>query len=169
MIRLAEVRRFAARQRIDIAVAVQEVILTILLRRVALSPVGDRLAFKGGTGLRKIVFGAAGRFSEDLDFACLDPESEIAQGVGLDGLTSWTRENSTGIDFDRWFPPTSDSNYRPVVVGTSPDANLLVNPPLMPIGVPSARQQAAPWSRPVSGSRSTPFMPPATRGTTLTA
>jgi len=45
MIRLAEVRRFASQQRIDIAVAAQEVVLTILLRRIALSDLGQRLAF----------------------------------------------------------------------------------------------------------------------------
>jgi hypothetical protein len=28
----------------------------------------DHLAFKGGTCLRKLIFGSAGRFSEDLDF-----------------------------------------------------------------------------------------------------
>jgi hypothetical protein len=38
VIRLAEVRRFAAQQHVDVAVAVQEVVLTILLRRIALSP-----------------------------------------------------------------------------------------------------------------------------------
>ena len=65
MIRQAEVRRFASQQRIDIAVAVQEVVLTVLLRRIAMSPLGERLAFKGGTALRKLIFGAAGRFSED--------------------------------------------------------------------------------------------------------
>jgi predicted nucleotidyltransferase component of viral defense system len=79
MIRPTEVRRYAAEQHIDISVAVQEVVLTILLRRIALSDVGDLLAFKGGTALRKIVFGAAGRFSEDLDFACLADDSELVQ------------------------------------------------------------------------------------------
>lgn len=97
MIRLAEVRRFAAQQHVDIAVAVQEVVLTILLRRIALSSLGDRLAFKGGTALRKIVFGAAGRFSEDLDFACLDPESELVQLELLDLLTTDPLEDEVEV------------------------------------------------------------------------
>lgn len=79
MIREAEVRRFASQQRVDILVAVQEVVLTLLLRRIAISDLGDRLAFKGGTALRKLIFGAAGRFSEDIDFACLDVDSELVQ------------------------------------------------------------------------------------------
>ncbi len=43
--------------------------LTILLERIATSPVGEQVVFKGGTDLRNLLFGAAGRFSEDLDFA----------------------------------------------------------------------------------------------------
>lgn len=50
--------------------------MTILLRRIATSPTGQALAFKGGTALRKMVFGEAGRFSEDLDFACLTDDSD---------------------------------------------------------------------------------------------
>lgn len=79
MIRLADVRRFASQQRIDVSVAVQEVVLTILLRRIAATGLGERLAFKGGTALRKLIFGAAGRFSEDLDFACLHEDSDLTQ------------------------------------------------------------------------------------------
>jgi len=79
MIRMAEVLRFAGQSRIDVGIAVQEVILTILLQRIFTSPLGDRLAFKGGTALRKLVFGAAGRFSEDLDFAVIADDHELAQ------------------------------------------------------------------------------------------
>ena len=50
--------------------------MTILLARIASSPLRAVLAFKGGTALRKLVFGEAGRFSEDLDFACLDEDAE---------------------------------------------------------------------------------------------
>lgn len=76
MIREAEVRRLASQQRVDRSIALQEVIMTILLRRIATSTAGEALAFKGGTALRKMVFGEAGRFSEDLDFACLAEDSE---------------------------------------------------------------------------------------------
>ena len=79
MIRIADVRRFAGQSRVDLQVAVQEVILTILLHRVYSSPLRDRLAFKGGTALRKIIFGSAGRFSEDLDFVVVGGDDDLAQ------------------------------------------------------------------------------------------
>lgn len=67
----AEVRRFASQQRIDISVAVQEVVLTILLRRIATSNVSNRLAFRRGMAPRispRLVRMAApsGKFSEAL-------------------------------------------------------------------------------------------------------
>ena len=39
----------------------------------------DHLAFKGGTCLRKLVFGSAGRFSEDLDFTIdsAEPDDDV--------------------------------------------------------------------------------------------
>jgi predicted nucleotidyltransferase component of viral defense system len=67
---MADVLRFAGQSRVDVQVAVQEVVLTILR---------DRLAFKGGTALRKLVFGNAGRFSEDLDFVVVGGDDELAQ------------------------------------------------------------------------------------------
>jgi len=76
VIREVEVRRLALQQRVDRSVALQEVVMTILLRRIATSPTGEALAFKGGTALRKMVFGEAERFSEDLDFACLVEDAE---------------------------------------------------------------------------------------------
>ena len=53
--------------------------MTILLQRIYTSPLHDRLAFKGGTALRKLVFGSSGRFSEDLDFAVLSDDHELVQ------------------------------------------------------------------------------------------
>jgi hypothetical protein len=43
-------------------------VLTYALRALLDAGVMDHLAFKGGTCLRNVVFGSAGRFSEDLDF-----------------------------------------------------------------------------------------------------
>ena len=58
----------------DKLVAEHDVVLTYALRGLIDDGVMDHLAFKGGTCLRKIIFGSAGRFSEDLDFT-LDSES----------------------------------------------------------------------------------------------
>ncbi len=79
MIRMADVLRFAGQSRVDVQVAVLEVVLTILLHRIYSSRMRDRLAFKGGTALRKLVFGSAGRFSEDLDFVVVGEDDDLAQ------------------------------------------------------------------------------------------
>ncbi len=52
----------------DKLVAERDVVLTYALRALLDAGVMDHMAFKGGTCLRKLIFGSAGRFSEDLDF-----------------------------------------------------------------------------------------------------
>ena len=63
----------------DKLVAEQDVVLTYALRVLLDAGVMDHLAFKGGTCLRKVVFGSAGRFSEDLDFTLdsTQPEDDV--------------------------------------------------------------------------------------------
>ncbi len=72
----ALVRQYAVNQRIDVTVADQEVVLHYVLALLnAEGLIGTRpgsttngpLLFKGGTALRKCVFGSTGRFSEDVD------------------------------------------------------------------------------------------------------
>ena len=60
----------------DKLVAERDVVLTYALRVLLDAGVMKHLAFKGGTCLRKTIFGAAGRFSEDLDFTLDTDESE---------------------------------------------------------------------------------------------
>jgi predicted nucleotidyltransferase component of viral defense system len=80
LIEEAAIRRYAGENRVDIAVARQEVILTILLDRIFVHPhLRDALALKGGTALRKLVFGSSGRFSEDMDFATLGDDNDAIQ------------------------------------------------------------------------------------------
>lgn len=52
----------------DKLVAERDIVLTYALRALLDDGVMRYLAFKGGTCLRKLVFGSSGRFSEDLDF-----------------------------------------------------------------------------------------------------
>ena len=52
----------------DKLVAERDIVLTYALRALLDAGVMDHLAFKGGTCLRKLVFGSSARFSEDLDF-----------------------------------------------------------------------------------------------------
>ena len=61
--------------------AEKDVILTYLLQLLVERGFIDRVAFKGGTCIRKTLLGNRGRFSTDLDFtkrtAVEDPEEEI--------------------------------------------------------------------------------------------
>ncbi len=57
----------------DKLIAEREVVLTYALNALNSSGAKKYLAFKGGTALRKLVFGSSGRFSMDLDFTlCAD-------------------------------------------------------------------------------------------------
>lgn len=76
MLPVALVRQYAVSQRIDLAVADQEIVLHYALALLnAEGLVGTQpgitepgpLLFKGGTALRKCVFGSTGRFSQDID------------------------------------------------------------------------------------------------------
>jgi predicted nucleotidyltransferase component of viral defense system len=52
----------------DKLVAERDVVLTYALRALLDAGLMNHLAFKGGTCLRKMIFGSSGRFSDDLDF-----------------------------------------------------------------------------------------------------
>jgi predicted nucleotidyltransferase component of viral defense system len=75
MVPVAIVRQYAAGQKIGVDVADQEIVLHYVLRLLYESGLTGRseggepgpLLFKGGTALRKCVFGQTGRFSQDLD------------------------------------------------------------------------------------------------------
>ena len=53
-------------------IAENEIVLTYLLQLMAECGILDKLAFKGGTCLRKMFIGTGGRFSTDLDFTRLN-------------------------------------------------------------------------------------------------
>ncbi len=75
--------------------AERDIVLTYVLRIMS-EPMLPRLAFKGGTCLKKIYFGNTGRFSMDLDFTSIDirPEELSAKIKDLLDEKSWY-----GIDF----------------------------------------------------------------------
>lgn len=81
MLTVNQLRRIAARSRARDLVNVEiEVILTYLLQLFHERHLVDHLAFKGGTMLRKMVFGARGRLSTDLDFT-------LRSDISVDDLT----------------------------------------------------------------------------------
>ena len=68
MIPRAAANRFADRMGVDLHIAQQEVVLLYALEALRAGGLLDRLVFKGGTYLRLMITGDAGRLSEDLDF-----------------------------------------------------------------------------------------------------
>jgi len=73
MLTQAQVQRYANDSGLrDIMIAEKEIVLTFLLELFAERGILDRLAFKGGTCLRKMHLGGQGRFSTDLDFTGLE-------------------------------------------------------------------------------------------------
>ena len=90
----------------DQLVAEREVVLTYALHALAEAKALDLLAFKGGTCLRKIVFGSTGRFSEDLDFTLCGNDDQQA----LTALYEVFNREHHGVVFsldDEWYE-TSD-------------------------------------------------------------
>ena len=94
----------------DKLVAERDVVLSYALRGLIDDGVMDHLAFKGGTCLRKMVFGSAGRFSEDLDFT-LDSERP-EDDVLLQLVESLNREHY-GINFvlDDYYKTDGDTSF----------------------------------------------------------
>ncbi len=71
MLTANQLRQVAARSGArDIGNVEIDVILTYLLQIFSEKGVTEHVAFKGGTMLRKMVFGPRGRLSTDLDFTC---------------------------------------------------------------------------------------------------
>src|SRR5579864_4866053 len=73
MLTQPQVQRYAAESGLrDMMIAEKEVVLTHLLQLLAERGLLSKLAFKGGTCIRKMFIGSQGRFSTDLDFTGLE-------------------------------------------------------------------------------------------------
>jgi predicted nucleotidyltransferase component of viral defense system len=88
MLTANQLRRVAGRSGArDIGNVEIDVILTYMLQLFAEKGIMDHLGFKGGTMLRKMVFGPRGRLSTDLDFTCRsDIGAEDLMLIMLDAL-----------------------------------------------------------------------------------
>jgi predicted nucleotidyltransferase component of viral defense system len=97
MLRLNDLRKVASRSGArDIGNVEIDVILTHLLQLFVDKGITEHVAFKGGTMLRKMVFGARGRLSTDLDFTCrTDISIDDLMTMMLDALNQSYR----GLDF----------------------------------------------------------------------
>lgn len=71
---------------VDLDIVEREIVLTYVLRILADNGLLERMAFKGGTAIRKLFLGNQGRFSLDLDFTALGdirPDDLILDVVGV--------------------------------------------------------------------------------------
>lgn len=80
MIEKRLVQWYAADNGVDLEIAEREIVLTYVLRILADAGLLERLAFKGGTALRKLHMGRTGRFSLDLDFTAVPHPPRTARG-----------------------------------------------------------------------------------------
>jgi len=94
----------------DKLVAERDVVLTYALRALLDAGVMDHLAFKGGTCLRKLIFGSAGRFSEDLDFTL---DSDRSDDDVLTDLSEVFNSEHHGITFtfDKYYKTDDDTSF----------------------------------------------------------
>ncbi len=98
MLTQAQVQRYAVESGLrDIMIAEKEVVLTFLLQLFSERCLLDRLAFKGGTCLRKMHLGGQGRFSTDLDFTGLEEHDH--EDVVLQMMEAF-QEPFHGIQFE---------------------------------------------------------------------
>lgn len=117
MIPLANVRQYAHGQQIGADVADQEIVLHYVLQllneaglvgRTAAAGAPGPLLFKGGTALRKCVFGQTGRFSQDIDL-------DAAQTNGFEAVVEDAFKSRTpfyGIAFSiPTFRYSSEGNF----------------------------------------------------------
>lgn len=98
MLTRPQVQRYASQSGLrDIMIAEKEIVLTFVLQLFGEKGLLDKLAFKGGTCLRKMILGSQGRFSTDLDFTAL--EGYDAAEVILDMLIALEEEPFHGVTF----------------------------------------------------------------------
>ena len=105
MLRLNDLRKVAAQSGArDISKVEIDIILTYLLQLFVEKGIVEHIAFKGGTMLRKMVFGARGRLSTDLDFtARTDISRDDVMTMMLDALARPYRGLSFQLKDKDWY------------------------------------------------------------------
>ena len=94
----------------DKLVAERDVVPTYALHALQDADVMTQLAFKGGTCLRKTMFGSAGRFSEDLDFT-LDTERRD-DDVLMQLVETLNREHhGVTFTFEEYYKTEDDTSF----------------------------------------------------------
>lgn len=114
MIGKKRVQWYADGAHVDLDIAELEIVLTYVLCLLCEAKFLDRVAFKGGTAIRKLHLGRTGRFSLDLDFTSMaegEPgdlvldlvdlfDGRTYQGITFSVLQSgyWTTDDSCGAE-----------------------------------------------------------------------
>jgi len=86
MIEKRLVQWYASDAGVDLDIAEREIVLTYVLSILSDGSLLNRLAFKGGTAIRKLYLGGTGRFSLDLDFSAISDVAPDALVLDLIGL-----------------------------------------------------------------------------------
>ncbi len=116
MLSANDLRRIAVRSGArDMGKIEIDVILTHLLQLFVEKGIAEHLAFKGGTMLRKMVFGPRGRLSTDLDFTLRsDIERDDLMVMVLDALSQPYRGIGFHLDDNDWYQTDEGCAANPV-------------------------------------------------------
>jgi len=128
MIAKTRVQWYAHDSGVPLEIAEREVVLTYVLCYLSGTGLLSRLAFKGGTAIRKVHLGDTGRFSLDLDFTAMHsvaPEElalELASSVdarsfqgitfGVESGAYWATPESCGVEVTYSHQWLSDGRFR---------------------------------------------------------
>ena len=135
MLTRPQVQRYSTESGLrDIMIAEKEVALTFLLQLLSERGLLDRLAFKGGTCLRKMFTGSQGRFSTDLDFTGI--EAHDHEDVILDMMQVF-EQPFHGIQFS--IPDAATTKPKTVFPGASIPPTSMSG---MPVAVRSSSRSA---------------------------
>jgi predicted nucleotidyltransferase component of viral defense system len=130
MLTVNQLRQFAARSGArDLGNVEIEVILTHLLQLFHERNLTDHLAFKGGTMLRKMIFGARGRLSTDLDFTSRsDIEVDDLTLMILDALEQPYHGIQFRFDRDKdWYVTETSCAANPVCFHAENERGVKIN------------------------------------------
>jgi predicted nucleotidyltransferase component of viral defense system len=119
MLTVEQIRRIAQQSGArDISKVETDIVLTYLLQLFHEQGITEHVAFKGGTMLRKMIFGPRGRYSTDLDFTRrTDVSDEDAMEMMLDALGQPFHGLSFRFDRDKdWYFTDKSLAANPVCV-----------------------------------------------------
>jgi predicted nucleotidyltransferase component of viral defense system len=129
MLTIAQIRKIAQQSGArDIGNVETDVILTYLLQLFHEKGMTEHIAFKGGTMLRKMVFGSRGRLSTDLDFTLrTDISDEGLMELMLDALAQPYHGLSFRLDRDKdWYFTDNSLAANPVCAHAGNDKGVKI-------------------------------------------